>query len=255
MYTPFEKELSKIEAADLSALRAVSEGWYIEYKCEVTNATAMAKSVAAFANTYGGWVFYGIEEKSKDDAVAGAFPGFPVADADAALQRLRQAIATQVTPSPPFEVRIATGPCPEISLADDRVVLCVRVPRSPNTPHVHKNGKIYRRVADGSEPKAENDRFVLDQLWRRGDEVRQFYSDWVGRKPEFSEAESEQPYLRLLLVADLWRDRDLWAEVSLDELRDIMRSSGGPGANVPFETVHTVVAGGGRGLGLEHPRS
>ena len=100
MYTPFEKELSQIEAADLAALRTVSEGWYIEYKGELSKAAAMAKSVSAFANTYGGWVFYGIEEKSKDEAVAGAFPGFPVAEADAALQRLRQAIATQVAPSP-----------------------------------------------------------------------------------------------------------------------------------------------------------
>ena len=63
MYTPFEKELSQIDASDVAALMAVSEGWYIEYKREVSNAAAMAKSVAAFANTYGGWVFYGVEKK------------------------------------------------------------------------------------------------------------------------------------------------------------------------------------------------
>ena len=183
------------------------------------------------------------KKKSKDDAVAGAFPGFPVTEADAALQRMRQAIATQVAPSPHFDVKIVSGPCAAIGLADKHVVLCVRVPWSPNTPHIHKSGRIYRRAADGSEPKAENDRFVLDQLWRLGYDVRQHYADWVDREPEFSKGEAEQPYLRLLLVADLWRDRDLWAEVSLDELRDIISSSGGPGSNVPFETVHTLADG------------
>lgn len=40
----------------------------------------------------------------------------------------------------------------------------VHIPWGADAPSVHREGRIYRRVGDGSEPKAENDRFVLDQL-------------------------------------------------------------------------------------------
>jgi predicted HTH transcriptional regulator len=76
-YSPFQKDFVQLDASDLTALRTVAEGWYVEYKREVPNASSIAKSVSAFANTYGGWLFYGIEEKSRDEPVAGAFPGIP----------------------------------------------------------------------------------------------------------------------------------------------------------------------------------
>lgn len=244
MYSPFEKELSDLQAEDLSVLRTVHEGWYVEYKREVPNAASIAKSVSAFANTYGGWIFYGVAEKSKDEPVAGAFPGIRTDELDIALQRLRQAVAVQVQPPPHFDVAVLRGPEDAIELGAGRAVICIRVPWSPNTPHVHANGQIYRRVADGSEPRPEADRFVLDQLWRRGDGVRSEYARWVEKDPDFSKAEANSPYLRLLLVADLWKDHNVRANVTLDEVRAIMcptvRFSG---INVPFETVYTSPTG------------
>jgi len=53
-YTPFTKILRDVEAIDLVALRQAVEGWYVEYKREVPNATSIAKSLSSFANTYGG---------------------------------------------------------------------------------------------------------------------------------------------------------------------------------------------------------
>lgn len=163
-YNPFQKPFEEIGVADLRSLQSVSEGWYIEYKREASKAGAMAKSVSAFANTHGGWLFYGVTEKSKEDAVARAFPEIPKADVDPALQRLRQAIANSVNPSPHYEALALWGPNLEFGLAADHAVICIYVPKEPNSPYVHKSGQIYRRVADGSEPKPENDHFVLDQL-------------------------------------------------------------------------------------------
>jgi|UPI0002EC448C hypothetical protein len=51
-YSPFDTPFDCLEASHLAALRAVSEGWYVEYKREVPNAGAVAKSVGAMANTY-----------------------------------------------------------------------------------------------------------------------------------------------------------------------------------------------------------
>jgi hypothetical protein len=241
-YSPFQKKLDDLNPGDLAILRNVAEGWYVEYKREIPNSPSIAKSISAFANTYGGWLFYGVEENSKDEAVASAFPGVLRSEVEAALQKIRQAVASHVNPSPHFNVKVLWGSDQTIGLEMDRAVICVHVPWSPNTPHVHKSGQIYRRIADGSEPKPETDRFVLDQLWRRGDKVRQEYKRWVNKVPDFSRAEAERPYLRLLLVADLWQDRDIWADVELKDVRSIMRSQG-PHANIPFETVHTSATG------------
>jgi predicted HTH transcriptional regulator len=104
-YSPFQKEFAELCAGDLSALRTVTEGWYVEYKREVPNASSIAKSISAFANTYGGWLFYGVQEKSRAEQVAGAFPGIPQIELDGVLQQLRQAAATLVNPSPHFDVK------------------------------------------------------------------------------------------------------------------------------------------------------
>ena len=227
----------------MAALRNAGEGWYVEYKREVSNAASIAKSVSAFANTYGGWLFYGVDEKSKDDAVAGDFPGIARADVDPALQRMRQAVAAFLAPAPHFDTKVIWGPCAESGLPDDHAVIVVRVPWSAAAPHVHKSGQIYRRVADGSEPKPENDRFLLDQLFRRADKIRDQYKSWVDKDPELSDGEKERPYLRLLIAADLWRDREIWCDTNVEELRAIMMATEGSGTSVPFETVYTSANG------------
>jgi predicted HTH transcriptional regulator len=166
-YNPFDKTFDDVAPEDLAILSAVAEGWYVEYKQEVPNASAIAKSVTAFANTYGGWLFYGIAEKSKDDPVAGTYPGIAGEDADGVLQRIRQAVANHAQPSPFFRVKSLAGPVDSIGLPEGRCVIVGQVPWGPEAPYLHKDGRIYRRVGDGSEPKPENDRFILEHI-RRG---------------------------------------------------------------------------------------
>ena len=241
-YSPFDK--STVQAtADLVVLKSVREGWYVEYKRQIPSAASIAKSISAFANTYGGWLFYGITEKAKDEAVAGSFDGIPCAELDAFQQTIRQAAATLISPSPHFELSVHRGPCPEIGLAHDRAIVCLRIPRSLNTPHVHKSGQIYRRVSDGSEPKPESDRFILDQLWRRADELRSSYRTWINRTPELSKGEAEAPFVRLLIVPDLWGDQNIQINFDVDHIRHLINDPSIPGITVPFETVYTSAKG------------
>jgi hypothetical protein len=241
-YTPFQRPLEDLTADDLEQLKTTSEGWYVEYKREVPNASAVAKSISAFANTYGGWVFYGVDEVSKENPVAGAFPGIPVGEVDANLQRIRQAVAGHLDPAPHFDVKVLYGPS-DIGLAADSGVICIRVPQSFTAPHVHRSGQIYRRVADGSEPKPENDRHLLDQLFRRSDELREDFEKWVNRDPEFSKGEEEAPYLRLMMVVDPWREEEPWLEIEEAELRDIFSVPSGLVSSVPFDTLYTSASG------------
>ena len=122
-YTPFDKELAELQPQDLSALKSALEGWYIEYKREVPGASAMAKSISSFANTYGGWLFYGVVEESKENPVAGTFPGIARDKVDPALQAMRQAVAGQLSGTPYFETRVLWGPCDSIGLASEYAVI------------------------------------------------------------------------------------------------------------------------------------
>lgn len=241
-YSPFLKSFDDIAIDDLATLKSVAEGWHVEYKRQLPNAGAVAKSISAFANTYGGWLFYGIAEKSKEEAVAGAYPGIDRTEADAALQSIRQSVANHVQPSPFFRAKALFGPSDGLNLAEDRCIIVVHVPWGADAPIVHKDGRIYRRVSDGSEPKPESDRFVLDQLFSRATRVTDRHAEWVGRELELSEDEKRYPYVRIFLIADFWGDHPEMPIVPLQKVREIMKDSG-EGFSLGFEAIQRTAGG------------
>lgn len=242
-YSPFDKDIRALGPDDLAILKSVSEGWYVEYKKEVVSTRALAKAVSAFGNTYGGWLFLGVEQLESKDPVAGSFPGIPENQLDAIQQRLRQSVAEYLSPTPHFETKVFRGPCSEIGLPEGKVLIAIEIPQSHTAPHVHKDGRIYRRVADSSEPKPETDRFVLDQLWRRSEPIREMIRKWVERDPEFSEAEAKAPYLRLLLCVDPWFQRDAWISAPFSEIRSILNSHEIGIQSIAFDTVYPMASG------------
>lgn len=238
-YSPFGKDIDDLKPQDLTVLRSVNEGWYVEYKRELTTPSAMAKALSAFANTYGGWLFLGIDEARNDIPVASDFIGIPQHSTDVVLQQLRQSASSSLNPTPYFRTKVLRGPCPIIDLAPNMSIVVVQIPSSLTAPHVHKDGRIYRRVADSSEPKPETDRFVLDQLWRRGDVVRKSARKWIRRDPEFSKQEENAPYLRFLLCVDPWQQRDPWLNASMSDIRKVFNRNEASIATMPFETVYS----------------
>jgi predicted HTH transcriptional regulator len=69
-YTPFPgRSLEQLDQSDLATRRDVSEGWYVEDKRALPKVRSITKPVSAFANTYGGWLFQGGQEKDKSGAV------------------------------------------------------------------------------------------------------------------------------------------------------------------------------------------
>ena len=243
-YSPFDKAIHDLQPPDLTILRDVHEGWYVEYKRQMINARALAKSLSAFANTDGGWLFIGVQEQSRDNTVAGEFPGILEEDVDDALQSLRHSAADHLNPTPFFETTVLRGPCAENGLVEGRAIIAVEIPQSDTAPHVHKDGCIYTRVADGSEPKPETDRFLLDKLWRRADLLREKTRKWIEHDPEFSQEERKIPYVRVLLCVDPWRQHSARLGARLPEIRRILTSHAIAGIpSIPFDTVHTIAGG------------
>lgn len=241
-YSPFLKPLDELVIDDLVALKTVHEGWYVEYKETVPNPQSIAKSVSAFANTHGGYLFYGVREKSKEDNVAGEFPGIAHNDIQAMSERIRQAICAHSVPEPHFHVKVLSGPSQVLGLTDDRSIICIHVPWSARAPHIHKSGVVYRRVSDSSEPTAENDRHALGELFKRSDKLLDMYRSWYERDPNFSDAEKNHPYIRLLVTFDPWRERLPWLGLTTPEIRKLFNPADKT-ATLPFDTIYSMKEG------------
>lgn len=209
-YTPFDKSFFELQPNDLLVLKKVHEGWYVDYKVAPLNTRGYAKAISAMANTYGGWIFIGVQEESRNHNVAGALLGVNSEQSDIICQNIRQSVMEHLNPQPFFEIRSITSPEAEVG----EKIICLHVPSSPKAPIIHSDGRIYRRINDASEPVAENNRNVVEHLLKRVDQFESFYKNWFDRDPELSEAEDGVTYLRLIALCDYWEEEKLWLEES-----------------------------------------
>ena len=243
MFDPFNKSPDDLNANDLLALKNVREGWYIEYKQEVPKSDSIAKSISAMANSYGGWVFYGIKEESKENSVAGEFPGVSISEADSSLQKIRQAVANALSPSCHFETFLLKGPCEEIGLTENKCIICVAIPQSIEAPHIHSKGVIYRRVADGSEPVAETDRYMIEKMFQRNEFLIKKFKDWIDDDFDLSDVESDAPFLRLLIAPNIWRAPRSQFKINIDTIMKTLNSHDGRRTGIPFDTIYSSTTG------------
>ena len=157
LYRPFADDLDEVAPEDLVRLMDVHEGWYVEYKRELVGNRDLAKSLSSFANQYGGWLFLGIQEDAASNVAAG-FPGIPDSEVQNALDSIRNSAKDLLNPPVFYNVRKFEGPIESITLPDGRTIIVVQVPEGPNSPYIHNDGRIYRRVGDSSQPTPVTDR-------------------------------------------------------------------------------------------------
>jgi hypothetical protein len=194
-YNPFSKPLLEFAPEELKVLRDVSEGWFVDYKSELLSPRDFGKHLSAFANQFGGWLFVGVSEGPSKSLKAESFPGIPSSEVPAALVCIREGVSAHVSPPVYFEHRVVDGPIETIGLEAGRSIIVVAVPEGPNPPFVHSSGRIYRRIADSSDPKPETDRAVLDVMWRKSDDLRGRLSDFIFAPTENLRAENTYCYV------------------------------------------------------------
>lgn len=171
-FNPFDKPLEALKYEDLDKLREnnVAEGYSIEYKRDVPGSEpgrSIAKVIASFANTYGGWLILGITEEFNNEA--GEPCGINLSDHPQAKETVQQWVQTRIQPIPHFASQLLKSPEDE-----DKAVLVVRVSESWDTPHVMDDGVVYRRTGEQSNPiEPETDRWTLDRLYQRRSEREQ----------------------------------------------------------------------------------
>lgn len=243
MYSPFEKDLVSVSVDDLAALRHVSEGWFVEYKELLPSPKDIAKSVGAFANHQGGWLFIGVQESKDGLRTAAAFPGLDADTVSGCVDRIRDAVRAHTDPTPHFEIRVVSGPSMDAAVAPSKAIIMVRVGSGANPPYIHSSGRIYRRVADSSEPKPETDRAVLDLLVDRSRQSRKRLTSFLTAEHVLSKAESNSSFLRLFFMQDLFGDRGDSVGLSFAEFAKLARSPTSSPISLGFDNVFTMSEG------------
>jgi predicted HTH transcriptional regulator len=163
-YSPFKKSIREtLTPDDLQVLvtDSVAEGYFVEYKGTLLDSKKIAKSIASFANTYGGWYIVGVTTDGHN--VAQNIPGFSLDDHHDPIASVRDSIRSGIDPVPVFFSQVVT-------LAPKQVVLVVYVPGEQDTPFITRDGRIYRRVSDSSDPIPENQRSAVDRIVDQGRE-------------------------------------------------------------------------------------
>jgi hypothetical protein len=148
LYTKSINEISYQDVVDFCTENH-SEGFILEYKRDFTSLSneKLAKTVAAFANTYGGILIVGINAPSGKPVAP--FEGF-VFDPSLKYEEKIESVILSHIKEPVF---------PEVSVCepvDGKTFIVIRVSESHLTPHrVSDNTKIYVRTGQSSTPNEE----------------------------------------------------------------------------------------------------
>ena len=236
-YTPFNEELADIVPDDLASLKEVHEGWYVEYKSQLTTNRALAKTLSSFANQYGGWLFLGIAD-DRESLAARDFPGIPRPQVPRAIESLRNAAKDIVRPSVFYETRVFPGPIESIGLEEDQSIIVVRIPQGPNSPYIHNDGRIYLRVGDSSDPRPANDRSTFDLLSQRRERARTRLEKRIMRQPVISKGEDQQPFIHFSIFSDPYEMMGHWYSGGFEDFGKVMR-----GKTFPFDNIFSTSEG------------
>lgn len=240
-FSPFAKPIDALEEADLQVLLTdkVTEGYYVEYKSIPPLNSKIGHSIASFSNTQGGWYIVGVTTDGNN--VAAAIPGFDVGSWPDPVTRFRDVVRTHIDPVPLFFTRV-------VPLGTGKSVFIVQVPDGQDAPFITKDGRIYRRTSDSSEPVAENDRYALDRLYERVKVARDRFAAFCQDERTFAKGESEWAWAQVFLSPypygsidrpELLETESIAKLIEGSRLARVLMASGSPNpisGNLPFES-------------------
>ena len=179
----FSKPLSQLIEADLIALitNGEAEGKFLDYKRDGVGLTDADKKefladISSFANTGGGHIVFGMDEQN---GVAAELVGIAITDADAEILRLEGIARSGIRPA------IAGLESFAVSLANGRVSIVVRIPKSWNPPHqvVYQGSfRFYGRNTNSKYPlEADELRSIILLSENGAERIRNFRIERVAK--------------------------------------------------------------------------
>jgi predicted HTH transcriptional regulator len=138
-FSPFDKDIEELDEQELQKLidKSICEGWYIEYKSDLPKKSdkiesiKIVKTISAFANTKGGWLFYGVESDNKNIAIN--LCGIDLTKYNNLTDQISQIISGNIAPKPIYQFKT-------VNLKSGKVVFIIKVDESPTPPYYYKSG-------------------------------------------------------------------------------------------------------------------
>ena len=127
------KRWDKITARDVKKVLSGDddESFFYEFKSDDVSPEKLVKEISAFANTYGGYIFLGVDDNKK---ISGCTKWKE--------QRIHSTIHDSLTPTPNFDVRKFT--------VDGKTVFIIKITEGILPPYITGKGTIFERVSSGS---------------------------------------------------------------------------------------------------------
>jgi len=147
--------LADVEALVKSGQR---EGTVIDYKSDVSEQDNWPQTVAAFANSFGGLIVFGVEGKNDQPRrVTGFGPkGVEI------KTRLTSMVIDRIQPRPDFSVRVVT-----LDSDTTKEIALLRVAEGRNPPYMHSKDQQHRVYTRIGAQKAEADYLQLSSLFEK----------------------------------------------------------------------------------------
>lgn len=128
-----------------------NENCFFEYKIDKVEPAKLVKEISAFANTYGGYIFLGVDDNKN---IVGCTAWNE--------QRIHITIHNGITPTPQFDVKCFS--------ADDKIIYVIKIEEGAMPPYITNKGDICERVSSGSCVVTESGK--LNQMYhKRSDQL------------------------------------------------------------------------------------
>ena len=141
------KDLSKLTYRDVKKFLDnydEDESFFIEFKNNNVSSKDLVKEICAFSNTYGGYIFLGVEDNKQ-------ITGCP----DWTEERINNIIRDSIDPTPIFDIRRVTK--------EGNKIYIIKVEEGTLPPYLNNKGIIYERLSSSSFPIKNNS--SINRMW------------------------------------------------------------------------------------------
>lgn len=144
------KDWKKVRKKDIEKFLATiedDETFFVEFKTEDIRNEQLTKEISAFSNSYGGYVFLGVDDSKN---IVGCNKWNEL--------RINTVIYNGISPIPKFDIR-------KFKLENSKKLYIIKIEEGIVPPYVTNAGKIYQRISSSSDPI--KDSFVLNTLYNK----------------------------------------------------------------------------------------
>ena len=124
------------------------ETFFMEFKEEDIRNVQLTKEISAFANSFGGYVFLGVNDSKKIVGCSSKWTEL----------KINTIVCNGISPTPQFDIK-------KFNLKNSRKLYIIKVEEGSNPPYITNDGYIYHRVSSSSD--RVKDANTLNNLYLR----------------------------------------------------------------------------------------